>query len=175
MKLYKHTKEDKYILWSATTNVLIGLQAEEEATKARSLKLAEALVRRICMASPAETKEETILLLLDILRRQVRLLKTHSARLVTHTQTNRNLRRNVNNVTSVSVRYDTSPCLPPAENDATCTPIRTGPTERGARAAARPSRRGHEHPGRALPLEGRPVERAGGCASLRCLTSFNHR
>eukprot|EP00976_Prorocentrum_cordatum_P113492 1195708-Prorocentrum_minimum.AAC.5 len=70
MKLYKLTKDDKYMFWSATTNVLMGIHAEDEATKERYLKLAEALVKRSCLADPAKAKEETILLLLDILDRQ---------------------------------------------------------------------------------------------------------
>ena len=71
MKLYKLTKDDKYMLWSATTNVLMGIQSEDEATKERYLKLAEAIVKRSCLADPSKAKEETILLLLDIMARQV--------------------------------------------------------------------------------------------------------
>jgi hypothetical protein len=70
MKLYKATKDERYLVWSATANVLQARAAGEQQQpdeRAKLLSLAQAILNRQLTANPSAAKEETLRLMLEVL------------------------------------------------------------------------------------------------------------
>jgi len=67
MQLYKATKDQQYMVWSATANVLQATSNGQPQADDKLLTLAEALLQRQLTFAPSEAKEETLRLMLHVL------------------------------------------------------------------------------------------------------------